>query len=77
MTQARRTPPLNCVKKMQRINAEHQRLRKFVRMISRMTMDGEEVDGEPFIMENDDAVATVNHLIDDARLLLAKTRGAT
>ena len=46
----------------------------FAAMIARMTQDGEEVDGEEFVMENDDAVATVNDLIDQARTLTATTR---
>jgi hypothetical protein len=44
-------------------------------MIARMTQDGEEVDGEEFVIENDDAVDTVNDLIDQARALTAKARG--
>ena len=44
-------------------------------MIARMTQDGEEVDGEEFVMENDDAVDTVNDLIDQARALTATTKG--
>jgi hypothetical protein len=47
----------------------------FAAMIARMTQDGEEVDGEEFVMENDDAVATVNGLIDHARSLTANVRG--
>jgi|GEM_PF-6168550 len=35
--------------------------------IARMTADGEERDGEPFIMENDDAVTTLSDLIEQAR----------
>jgi len=35
-----------------------------------MTKDGEEVDGEEFIMENDDAVYILNGLIHEARSLL-------
>ena len=49
----------------------------FVALISRMTQDGEEIDGEEFVMENDDAVDTVNDLIDQARALILKaTNGA-
>jgi len=47
----------------------------FAAMIARMTQDGEEVDGEEFVMENDDAVATVYGLIDQARALTAEARG--
>jgi hypothetical protein len=50
-------------------------LHAFAAMIARMTQDGEEVDGEEFVMENDDAVDTVNDLIDQARALTAKARG--
>jgi hypothetical protein len=40
-----------------------------------MTQDGEEHDGDakPFIMENDDAVSTLNRLIEDARQILKAT----
>lgn len=48
------------------------KLRQFVQTIARMTQDGEEVDGEEFVMENDDAVSTVNRLIDEARKLLGE-----
>jgi len=47
----------------------------FVSTIARMTQDGEEIDGREFVMENDDAVDTLNQLIDSARHLLAETTG--
>lgn len=47
-------------------------LLKFAAQIARMTQDGEEVNGEEFCMENDDAVSTLNALIDEARALTAK-----
>lgn len=46
-------------------------LLKFVQQIARMTADGEEVEGREFIMESDDAVSTLNGLIDEARALVA------
>jgi hypothetical protein len=42
-------------------------LEAFVYRIARMKQDGEETDGEPFVMENDDAVDTLNALISEAR----------
>lgn len=38
-----------------------------VEQLSRMTMDGEMSDGQPFIMGADDAVSTLNRLIEEAR----------
>ncbi len=58
-----------------RLIASSPDLYAFAAMIARMTQDGEEVDGEEFILENDDAVATVYDLIDQARALTAKARG--
>lgn len=43
------------------------RLRALVEQIARMTKDGEEVDGEPYEMGIDDAIETLNRLIDKAR----------
>ena len=43
---------------------------EFIQLIARMTMDGEEIDGKEFVMENDDAISTLNSLIDTARDLL-------
>lgn len=44
----------------------------FISSIARMKQDGEEQEGKPdYIMENDDAVITLNELIDTARELLA------
>lgn len=40
-----------------------------VRTIARMTYDGEEMAGKEFVMENDDAITTMNDLIMDARNL--------
>jgi hypothetical protein len=45
-----------------------------IEMIARLTKDGEEVDGNEFIMENDDAVNTLNDLIDEARALVNQTK---
>jgi hypothetical protein len=47
----------------------------FIATIARMTQDGEERedDAEPFIMENDDAVSTLNRLIEDAREIIKTT----
>jgi hypothetical protein len=42
----------------------------FASKIARMTQDGEELDGREFVMENDDAVATLNDLISQARDLI-------
>jgi hypothetical protein len=47
----------------------------FAARIARMTQDGEEVDGKEFVMENDDAVDTLNALIDEARHLVAEATG--
>lgn len=46
-----------------------------IRTISRMTQDGEEIDGKEFIMENDDAVETLNGLITDARSIVDGQEG--
>jgi hypothetical protein len=40
---------------------------ELTKTLAAMTMDGEEVDGVPFVMENDDAVSTLNRLIQEAR----------
>jgi hypothetical protein len=40
---------------------------KLCETVSRMTQDGEEVNGEEFVMENDDVVSTVNRLIGECR----------
>jgi hypothetical protein len=65
------------------IDFEGERLRKagpelpaFAAQIARMTQDGEEVEGRDFVMENDDAVYTLNELIDSARHLTAEATGA-
>jgi hypothetical protein len=52
----------------------------FIRQIARMTMDGEPVccyddTYSDFSMEKDDAVLTLNRLIDDARRLEARAEG--
>jgi hypothetical protein len=57
-----------------RLIAQSPALYAFAAMIARMTPDGEEIDGKEFVMENDDAVSTVNDLIDAARNLIAKTK---
>lgn len=47
----------------------------FVRTIAGIKQDGEEDEnGNPWIMENNDAIATVNDLIDTARNML-ETKG--
>jgi hypothetical protein len=65
------------------IDFEGERLRKaapellaFAAQIARMTQDSEEVEGREFVMENDDAVDTLNELIDSARHLTAEATGA-
>ena len=45
-------------------------LAAFASTIARMTQDGEEVNGREFVMENDDAVTTLNDLISQARELV-------
>jgi hypothetical protein len=47
------------------------RLAAFVREVARLNYDGEELAGELFEMENDDAVSTLSQLILDARSLTA------
>ena len=54
---------------------ERPKLLAFAATIARMTQDGEEVNGKEFIMENDDAVSTLNALIDEARGLVAEAKG--
>jgi hypothetical protein len=49
---------------------------RFVREVAALTQDGEEVDGEDFVMENDDAVGTLNSLIGQARELLSATKAS-
>lgn len=44
----------------------------FVSDIAEMNKDGELVDGDEFILENDDAYETVMSLISDARSLLGQ-----
>lgn len=46
------------------------RLQEFIAQIARLNYDGEDIDGEDFVMENDDAVTTLSTLIQDARVLL-------
>lgn len=51
-------------------------LEEFIERIAAMTADGEEMeDGGEFVMENDDAVSTLNRLIEDARELVARSKG--
>lgn len=45
-------------------------LKDFVQQIARMNYDGEETEDGEFIMQNDDAVDTLNGLIHEARALL-------
>jgi hypothetical protein len=48
--------------------ARIRRLETFICTIARTNFDGEERDGSPpFVMENDDAVDTLNSLIQQAR----------
>lgn len=47
---------------------------ELVTQIASMTKDGEDVEGEEFVMENDDAVSTINNLIEMARELIDKER---
>jgi hypothetical protein len=46
------------------------RVHDFIAEIAQLTKDGEEVDGEEYILENDDAVDTLLRLITDARDLI-------
>ena len=50
---------------------------KFVAMVANLTMDGEEIDGEPWDMPSDDAVDTIHSLINRARELRAAIAAAT
>lgn len=59
----------NAVHIIQCVNS-HDTLFAFAATIARMTQDGEE-----FVMENEDAVTTLNALIDEARLLVAEAKG--
>lgn len=48
----------------------------FIQTIARMKQDGEEDEnGNEWVMENDDAVTTLNDLIETARGLAAKAKG--
>jgi hypothetical protein len=63
-----------------RLIAAAPQLFAFIQQIARMTMDGEPVNYgndiySDFVMENDDAVATLNQLIEEARRLEAKAKG--
>lgn len=49
-------------------------MKAFIQTIANMTQDGEEINGKDFVMENDDAIATLNDLIDRARALVAKQK---
>jgi len=42
----------------------------FLRQLAAMTKDGEEVEGEPFDLTNDDAVSSLHWAIDTARELM-------
>lgn len=46
---------------------------ELVALIAAMKQDGEDIHGEEFIMENDDAVSTLNDLIAEARKIMTKT----
>jgi hypothetical protein len=63
-----------------RLIADAPELLGLIKQIARMTMDGEPVDDGngawyDFVMENDDAVSTLNRLIEDARCLEARAEG--
>lgn len=49
-----------------------ERVDRLIRELADMKLDGEEVDGEEFIMENDDAVITMNLVIQEARKILSE-----
>jgi hypothetical protein len=53
--------------------SENMAVNPLIEMIARLTKDGEEVDGRVFVMENDDAVNTLNDLIDEAREIINLT----
>jgi hypothetical protein len=42
----------------------------FITQVANLIQDGQLVEGEKFVMKNDDAVETLNNLISQARLLL-------
>ena len=58
-----------------RLIATSPALLTFAATIARMTRDGEDVEGREFVMENDEAVGTLNALIDEARVLVAEAKG--
>lgn len=63
-------------KKMVEAYNAHQAFLTFIESIARMKQDGEEYEGEfgtihEYVMENDDAIETVNDLISKARELIA------
>ena len=41
-----------------------------IKLIAKFTKDGEKLDGEDFILENDDAVAAFHDMIDEARAIV-------
>lgn len=45
---------------------------RLVASLAACTKDGEEIDGEEFIMENDDAVDTLHSFISQARSILGR-----
>jgi hypothetical protein len=47
----------------------------FVRLVAQLDKDGELVDGQEFVLENDDAVDTLHWIIDAARSLLGDGQG--
>lgn len=53
----------------------HERLSVFVKQVAAFNYDGELVDGEAFLMENDDAVDTLNALIHEARKVVEIENG--
>lgn len=49
----------------------------FIETLAQMHMDGEDLDGEAFVLENDDAVDTVHDVIDWARRMVTERGGLT
>ena len=57
---------------MSAMSSDMETLLAFVSEIAEMNKDGELVDGDEFILENDDAYETVMSLISDARSILGQ-----
>lgn len=54
------------------ILAEKEPAMGLVQALSRCTLDGEEIDGQEFIMESDDAIETLSDVVRQARAIVAK-----